>query len=40
MKPRAFDGTTTEIYGNNREGLYFRFDDDNNMSYKNIRSII
>ena len=34
MKPRAFGDTTTEKYGINKEGLYFRFDDDNNTSYK------
>ena len=26
--------TTTEKYDNNGKGWYFRFDDDNNMSYK------
>ena len=31
--------TTTEIYENNGKGGYFRFDDDNNMSYRYIRSI-
>ena len=31
--------TTTEKYDNNGKGGYFRFDDDNNMSYKYILSI-
>ena len=31
--------TTTEKYDNNGKGGYFRFDDDNNMSYRYILSI-
>ena len=31
--------TTAEKYDNNGKGWYFRFDDDNNMSYKYILSI-
>ena len=31
--------TTTEKYDNNRKGGYFRFDYDNNMSYRYIISI-
>ena len=31
--------TTTEKYDNNEKGGYFRFDDDNNMSYRYILSI-
>ena len=31
--------TTTEKYENNGKGGYFRFDDDNNMSYRYILSI-
>ena len=31
--------TATEKYDNNGKGRYFRFDDDNNMSYKYIISI-
>ena len=31
--------TTTEKYDNNGKGWYFRFDDDNDMSYKYILSI-
>ena len=31
--------TTTEKYENNGNGGYFRFDDDNNMSYSYILSI-
>ena len=31
--------TTTEKYDNNGKGGYFRFDDDNNMSYRYIFSI-
>ena len=30
---------TTEKYDNNGKGGYFRFDDDNNISYKHILSI-
>ena len=30
---------TTEEYDNNGKGWYFRFNDDNNMSYKWILSI-
>ena len=32
--------TTTEKYGNNGKCGYFRFDDDDNMSYRDILSII
>ena len=32
--------TTTEKYDNNGKGGYFRFDDDNNMSYRYILLII
>ena len=28
--------TTTEKYDNNGKGGYFRFDDDNNMSYSSV----
>ena len=31
--------TTTEKYYNNGKGEYFRFDDDNNMSFRYILSI-
>ena len=31
--------TTTEKYGNHGKGRYFRFDYDNNMSYRYIISI-
>ena len=31
--------TTTETYDNNGKGGHFRFDDDNNMSYRYILSI-
>ena len=31
--------TPTEKYDNNGKGGYFRFDDDNNMSYRYILSI-
>ena len=31
--------TTTEKYDNSGKGGYFRFDDDNNMSYRYILSI-
>ena len=31
--------TTTEKYDNNGKGGYFRFGDDNNMSYRYILSI-
>ena len=31
--------TTTKKYDNNGKGWYFRFDDDNNMSYEYILSI-
>ena len=31
--------TTTEKYDNNGKGEYFRFDGDNNMSYRYILSI-
>ena len=31
--------TTTEKYENNGKGGYFRFDDDDNMSYRYILSI-
>ena len=31
--------TTTEKYDNNGKGGYFRFDDENKMSYKYILSI-
>ena len=31
--------TTTEKYDNNGKGGYFRYDDDNNMSYRYILSI-
>ena len=31
--------TTNEKYDNNGKGGYFRFDDDNNMSYRYILSI-
>ena len=44
MKPTANDGTTTsgtqpwKKYVNNGKGWYFRFDDDNKMSYKYVLS--
>ena len=28
--------TTTEIYDNNEKYGYFRFDDDNNMGYRDV----
>ena len=31
--------TTTEKYENNGKGWYFRYDDDNNMSFRYILSI-
>ena len=31
--------TTTGKYDNNGKGEYFRFDDDNNMSYRYILSV-
>ena len=31
--------TTTEKYDNNGKGWYFRFNDDNNMSYNHIQGI-
>ena len=31
--------TTTDKNDNNRKGGYFRFDDDNNVSYRYILSI-
>ena len=31
--------TTTEKYDNNGKGGYFRYDDDNNMSYRYIISV-
>ena len=33
---KHFRHTTTEKYDNNGKGGYFRFDDDNNMSYRYI----
>ena len=31
--------TTTQAYDNNGKGGYFRFDDDNNMIYRNTISM-